>query len=67
VKLGIGRPPVGVDAADFVLMPFLVEERETADGLCARAIDALECLLLEGPTAAMNRFHVREPEDSAEV
>jgi hypothetical protein len=44
-----------------------VEERETADGLCARAIDALECLLLEGPTAAMNRFHVREPEDSTEV
>lgn len=63
VKLGIGRPPVGVDAADFVLMPFLAEEHKTVDGLCARAIDALECLLLEGPTAAMNKFHVR---DSAE-
>ena len=70
VKLGIGRPPVGVDAADFVLMPFLAEEREIVDGLCARAIDALECLLAEGPNAAMNKFHVRdsaEPPEGSEI
>jgi PTH1 family peptidyl-tRNA hydrolase len=67
VKLGVGRPPAGVDAADYVLAEFLAEERETVEALCDRAIEALECLLMEGPNAAMNKFHVREPEDDAEV
>ncbi|MBI5855471.1 MAG: aminoacyl-tRNA hydrolase [Nitrospirae bacterium] len=67
VKLGVGRPPAGVDAADYVLAEFLAEERETVAALCDRAIEALECLLMEGPNAAMNKFHVREPEDNAEV
>lgn len=67
VKLGVGRPPAGVDAADYVLAEFLAEEREAVKTLCDRAIEALECLLMEGPNAAMNKFHVREPEDNAEV
>lgn len=66
VKLGVGRPPTGVDAADFVLAPLLSEERETVDELCVRAVDALECLLLEGPSAAMNKFHVRDASEPAE-
>jgi PTH1 family peptidyl-tRNA hydrolase len=67
VKLGVGRPPAGVDAVEYVLAPFLAEEREAVDKLCAKAIDALECLVVAGPNVAMNKFHVREPEDNAEV
>lgn len=67
VKLGVGRPPAGMEAADYVLAECLAEERETVEALCGRAIEALECLLMEGPNAAMNKFHVREPEDSADM
>lgn len=59
VKLGVGRPPAGVEAADYVLAPFLVEARETVDGLCRRGVEALECLIQEGVDPAMNRFNLR--------
>ena len=63
VKLGIGRPPAGIDSADYVLASFLAEERETVDGLCVRAVDAVECVLREGIEPAMNRFNIRPKQD----
>ena len=66
VKLGVGRPPEGIDSADYVLAGFLAEERATVDELCVRAIDAVECLLTEGANAAMNRFHARDPAEPTE-
>ena len=57
VKVGIGRPPASVEAADYVLAPF--EEAEIADlnEVLKRASEALTVMLLEGIDAALKRFH----------
>lgn len=59
IKLGIGRPSDKEDLANFVLSPFLVEEWEQVIATIPKAVDALECLICEGPAVAMNRFHAR--------
>ncbi len=63
VKLGVGRPPAGIDAADYVLAPFLAEEVSHVDAMIGQAVLALECLLTDGVAAAMNRFNIREQEE----
>lgn len=59
VKVGIGSPPENEDPARFVLLPFPAEEWEQVVPTLQKAVDALECLIVEGPAVAMNRFHVR--------
>src|SRR2546422_10092571 len=58
LRVGIGRPPGGMDPADFVLTPFTVEERATMEVALDRAAEAIETALREGLPAAMNRFNV---------
>jgi peptidyl-tRNA hydrolase, PTH1 family len=41
LRIGIGRPPAGVDAADYVLATFRPEEREPTDRVVARAADLI--------------------------
>jgi len=65
LKLGIGRPPLHVEAADYVLAPFLAEEQAEVDRVLERAVPALDCLVTEGVGTAMNRFNVREREDDS--
>ena len=57
VRIGIGRPPDGVDAVDFVLEPFLPQEVERLDELVSRASDAVVSLLREGGQRAMEQFN----------
>ena len=57
VRLGIGRPPAGVDPLDFVLDPFPLKETDLVDEAVSKAADALESLLQEGPHRAMERFN----------
>ena len=59
LKVGIGRPPDNEDLAKFVLSPFSGEEWEQVVATIPKAVEALECLICEGATVAMNRFHVR--------
>lgn len=54
VRVGIGRPPEGWDPADYVLGKWSPEEQGLLPALVARAADAVERLLVEGATAAMN-------------
>ncbi|TAJ09599.1 MAG: aminoacyl-tRNA hydrolase [Nitrospirae bacterium] len=61
VKLGVGRPPVGIEAADYVLAPFLADEGPQVDAMIEQAVLALECLLAEGVAVAMNQFNAKEP------
>jgi peptidyl-tRNA hydrolase, PTH1 family len=55
VRVGIGRPPVGVAPVDYVLgrMEEVIKEA------VLRAADAVEAVIESGPEAAMNRFNAR--------
>lgn len=57
VRVGIGRPPGRMDAADFVLRDFSGAERRDLAFVIDRAADATEALLAHGLEAAQNTFH----------
>jgi peptidyl-tRNA hydrolase, PTH1 family len=59
LRVGVGRPERGDrrPVADFVLSPFPPEV--DADGLVARAADAVELIAAEGLEAAQQRFNER--------
>ena len=54
VRIGIGRPALNMDPADYVLSPFLAEERPAASEAVARAAEAVRLIVAEGFTRAMN-------------
>ncbi len=64
VRIGIGRPPGGMPASEFVLAPFAPTEEPTIDIALGVAVEAVETLLACGVEAAMNRYNgnVRGPE-----
>jgi PTH1 family peptidyl-tRNA hydrolase len=55
VRIGVGRPPLGMSVTDYVLsrMDSVVKDA------IPRAADAVEFIVEHGPEAAMNRFNVR--------
>ena len=56
LKIGIGRPPPGMDSADYVLGFFDRNEQPLLDQILSRAADSLKIMLLEGLEKAMNQF-----------
>jgi PTH1 family peptidyl-tRNA hydrolase len=59
IRVGIGRPPGRMDAADFVLHNFSGAERTDVPLLIADAADAAERLVTEGLIAAQQYWHSR--------
>lgn len=59
LRIGIGRPPAGVDPVEFVLDRFMGDERPRMDEAVARAADAVRVVAAEGLPAAMNRYNRR--------
>jgi PTH1 family peptidyl-tRNA hydrolase len=57
IRIGIGRPAPGFDAADYVLDVFSREERQAARQAVEKAAEAAEQVVSEGPTRAMNIFN----------
>jgi peptidyl-tRNA hydrolase, PTH1 family len=57
VRVGIGRPAPGRDPAAWVLSDFSRAEAASLPGLVGRAADAVEAIVSDGLTAAMNRFN----------
>ena len=57
IRVGIGRPPDGIDPTDFVLEPFTSEELGQLDKLVSRAAEAVVTLLREGGKRAMEQFN----------
>jgi PTH1 family peptidyl-tRNA hydrolase len=57
VRVGIrkGEPPE--DLAEYVLSDFPQDDVLVVQEMVGQAADAVECLLAEGPAAAMNRFN----------
>lgn len=66
LRLGIGRPPERMDPAEYVLMPFLAEELETAARTLETAAEALLVMVREGVERAMNTFNRRAVRDTDE-
>ena len=60
VKIGIGRPPQGLDSAEYVLELVTRAELDVIEPCLDRAVDALEVLIHRGTAVAMNQFNVRE-------
>jgi peptidyl-tRNA hydrolase, PTH1 family len=56
LKVGIGRPPRGMDPADYVLRFFDELERRQLEEVLIRAAECLVVMISEGVETAMNRF-----------
>lgn len=61
LRLGIGRPPGRMQAADFVLSKFRGGDIEEVEHMIIRAADSVEVWLEQGLGEAMNRFN-KKPE-----
>ena len=59
VRLGIGRPPEGVEPAEFVLSGFTPEEAQTVGSLIDQGANAVVYLLREGGERTMREFNRR--------
>jgi PTH1 family peptidyl-tRNA hydrolase len=59
VRVGIGRPPGRMDAADYVLHDFSSTERSEVPLLISDAADAVERLVADGLVAAQQEWHSR--------
>ncbi len=57
LRLGIGRPPGRMDAADYVLQDFSKGEEELLAATLDRAVDAVLVFVSEGLDAAMNQYN----------
>jgi len=57
VRVGIGRPPGRMDAADYVLRDFSPTERKELPFVLDEAADAVESLVALGLLDAQQRVH----------
>jgi PTH1 family peptidyl-tRNA hydrolase len=60
LRVGIGAPPSGWDAAAYVLSRFTQEEQEHIPALVEHTTDAVDLLLTDGITAAMDRYNAKD-------
>jgi len=61
LKVGIGRPPRGMDSADYVLDVFDRTEQSLLDQTLSQAAESLKVVLLEGLPKAMNQLQKKSP------
>lgn len=57
IRVGIGRPPPGKDATDYVLEPFETGEEERVATAIEEASDAVELVLAKGYAVAQQKYH----------
>ena len=58
LKIGVGgKPHPDYDMADWVLGQFQGQDKKAMEDAVARAVQAAECLVQDGPEKAMNRFN----------
>jgi PTH1 family peptidyl-tRNA hydrolase len=53
VRVGIGRPPAGIETIDYVLERFNAQESDQLEAVVDRAAEAIVALLRDGPERAM--------------
>jgi PTH1 family peptidyl-tRNA hydrolase len=66
VKLGLGRPPAGMPAENYVLSHFPADEAENVARFIEQAATAVDCLIREGLKMAQNRYHGERLPDAGE-
>lgn len=66
LRVGIGRPPAGMEGADYVLSEFGPDEREYAADVINYAADALIMTVRSGAARAMNLFNKKPATRSGE-
>jgi len=59
LRIGVGRPEVGGNAADYVLGKFTLEEKKVLSQIITAAKDAVVTILCKGTKEGMNRFNNR--------
>lgn len=64
LRFGIGRPPEGQGARDYVLEAFPASENARLSDRIGNAVDAIDALLEHGLSTAMDRFNRPVPVDS---
>jgi peptidyl-tRNA hydrolase, PTH1 family len=57
VRIGIGRPPQGMEPAEYVLEPFNSHEIEGLSEVVARAAESVSCLVQDGIERAMASYN----------
>ncbi len=57
VRIGVGKPPDPQRGADHVLRRVPSSERRVLDEVIVLAADAVECIALDGPEVAAERFN----------
>jgi len=67
LRFGIDRTPPGWNTVNYVLGRFSREQEEQMPKLLGATADAIEVVLREGLTAAMNRYNGQEKPKSAEA
>lgn len=65
VRMGINRPAGGIPPESYVLETFSTEEKKELPALTGQACEAIECIIGQGVTTAMNRFNVRKSSPEA--
>lgn len=66
LRLGVGKPPAGMEGADYVLQKPPPEERAAIDAAIERALAVLPLCLSGDMQGAMNRLHTDERQPAKE-
>jgi PTH1 family peptidyl-tRNA hydrolase len=61
LRLGVGKPPAGIEGADYVLQKPTAEDRAAIDAAIAKALEVLPLCLSGDMQTAMNKLHTEEP------
>lgn len=59
LRFGVGRPPAGFDAANYVLQRFAKSEEEEIRQAVQRSSDAVSCWVRDGIDQAMNQYNTK--------
>ncbi len=57
IRVGVGRPPSGIDPADYLLSDFGLEERDAIKDAIKRAVEGIDMILRDGFIKAMNKIN----------
>jgi PTH1 family peptidyl-tRNA hydrolase len=61
LRLGVGKPPAGIEGADYVLQKPPAEERAEIDSAIQKSLELLPQILAGDVQTAMNKLHTEEP------